>query len=190
MWLEILLIALLYPLLELILLTVFDKIEIRRKWKPFEREYETAIQNGSNTNFCMIPHPENKKVMLVGVVGFFLMWGIGVICAILLYVRNEINFLEAILLNSIFSIACLPFTILFLHHFTRVIYIQDKSIFLKTIFIKKRIDIIDIVQVAEKKYQNPNATQIIIKSSKRTLRIKNHYSNYDRCKQFLIKASI
>lgn len=179
-----LLLIILYPILEYVISALIDKIYRERKWHPFEQEYNQATQDGNATAFSMLPAPATKESILAGIIGFALIWLLGVLFAFIGKITGEITFWEAVALGCIFSVLCSPFIILFLHNFTRKIYVCNTTIFLKSYFVKKQVNFADIVQITKKKYpDNPSVTHIIIKTSKNTIRIPNHYSNYDRFEQ-------
>ncbi len=185
MWYVILACVLFAPVFEGIFTALCDKLNEKSKWHPFAGKYAQSLKNNNQDCFTMLIKPDLKASILVGIIGFLFMWLVGVTVVSVMYALHEIKLLDYLLIMLIFSALNVPITSVFLHYFTKTIFFADDSVFIKSLFLKKKIMLSDIYYVNEelckthRSLTSPNVDIMIIYFYKSKIKITKNYSNYD-----------
>ena len=199
MWYGILawiLFAPLFALIEFVATLIVDRVETKKKWHPFADKYNKTLQDANGTNFSMIIEPNIKATILVGIIGLGFMWVVGVASVFVAYIMGKMKFIDCIIVTLIFSLLDLPFASIFLHYYTKKIYFSAETIFIKSLFVKKEINLSDIVYVNEelakthRSFTSPNIDILELFLHKGKVKITKNYSNYELAKNRFTNSNL
>lgn len=158
------------------------------KWKPFEKHYNESLSKNDKA-FSMVREPNSTGVLWILIGLFAFSWIIGIVMAIVLTSTKQASVTDGIIIIVSFTALCFPFISMFLHSVTYKIFVTEEQLFIKSLFIKKKYDLKDIINVTEhSKKVSPLVTnytlEITFKDKK--VKIPNFYSNYDLLKNSLL----
>lgn len=174
-----------------VLAFVAERIVGKIKWNPFEKSYNESISEDSKT-FSMINEPNTATVCWFGFGAFAFFFVGGIIVSIALILTNQVKLWEGVLVFDIFSVFCVPFSLVCLHLATKKIFVTEEYIFVKSLVLKKQYNIKEIINVKEiSRKQNQFVTiktlEIIFNDKK--LKVRNCYSNYELLKSLILKEN-
>lgn len=187
MWIEILL-GILLPLILESIFIFFENNFSQRKENKYQKKFKASLEIDNTNKVTMLIKPETKSLLLIGICGFGFMWFCGVISIICLIFVENIKAYECFIAVLIFSVICLPIISIFLHYVTKKVEFNDDFIILKSIFLKRKIYVLDISSVYEeiykqsKKLRFTTSNLIVITSKYSTIKVSQNYGNYELLK--------
>lgn len=184
---ELILIILILPIIELIGTLIFDKLTDKIKWQPFEKQFNESLSNNREA-FSMIQEP-NGKIVLWFAIGFFIFfWILGIVLAVVLAHMQNTTIIESVIMVILFTAICFPSISICMHYVTKKFFVTEEQLFIKSIFIKKKYNFKDILDIDEKsKNVNNfmNKYKLVITFQNKIIKIPDYYSNYDLLKDVL-----
>lgn len=189
--LEIILWSIAAPVLEGILIAFFGVIATKWKWHPLKNKFNKTITDASEKSFVMAADADTKAVQILALIFASLGLAFAIVFPILLYVNKQANTIEIIATALLFHSIMLPLFLWALHSATKKIYVSESNIFVKSAIFLKRIQLCQIVEVAETAY-TPAMKMLLMKyehgKHENSLKIKETFGNYELAKKLLLSA--
>lgn len=181
------LVLLMTPILEGVIWLIVDAIETRVTWKPFEKQYEQAIENSTPDNFVVLVNRDEKSLILLGIVCCAIVAVLGVVGSLVSYFVQS-NQRNALIIGLVFEIITLPPMTVLIHYYSRRIFITQDALLIKSAIVKRKIDIGDIKSVDEIKVEFHKQIRIFCKHTK--IELKDTVLNYDYLRNYFANKGL
>lgn len=191
MWLEIILLIVVAPLLEILITLVAEKINFNKRWSHCESACNKAVENATADSFVLMLNHDVRPIVLLGIIGFGLLMLLGLILNLIMYIQRQMTLVDFIATNIIYNAVFAPCLLIMIVAYSRKIFFNNGIIQVKTLFRVKKIDLENIDKVLSKKYISQNNNRILIYvKGKRFIKITHSNLNYNLADEVLAKLNV